>query len=146
MNEPGSGKTREPRMRRILCLHLPNWPIQRVLAGHSRGHERSEMHQPAAKVHCASLMHPTLILHTRDPRRGQIVVAASDAARQCGIRLGMPLAEAATLANRSPHAPRQEFISRSEMPTMTLPHDPATDLAELARLAEHCERFSPLVG
>src|SRR5687768_3860521 len=32
------------------------------------------------------------------------------------------------------------------MPTMTLPHDPATDLAELARLAEHCERFSPLVG
>ena len=27
-----------------------------------------------------------------------------------------------------------------------MPHDPAADLAELARLAEHCERFSPLVG
>jgi protein ImuB len=30
--------------------------------------------------------------------------------------------------------------------TTILPHDPAADLAALARLAEHCERFSPIVG
>jgi protein ImuB len=52
----------------------------------------------------------------------------------------MPLAEASTLAehhSHQPDAPARAFL---------LPHDPAADLAALARLAEHCERFSPLVG
>jgi protein ImuB len=102
------------------------------------------MHQPAGKeVHFArgGLMHPTpVLLHARDPRRGQIVVAVSDAARQCGIRPGMPLAQVAgTLRVPSSGNGTQSVPA-------TLPHDPAADLAELARLAEHCERFSPLVG
>ena len=111
-------------MRRILCLHLPNWPIQRVLAGRNVG----------------QVSNLPVILHARDPRRGQIVVAVSDAARHCGIRPGMPLAQ---VAGTLP-VPSSSDGTRS-VPA-TLPHDPAADLAELARLAEHCERFSPLVG
>ena len=34
----------------------------------------------------------------------------------------------------------------SEARVHILPHDPEADLAALAKLAEHCERFSPLVG
>jgi protein ImuB len=103
-------------MRRILCLRLPNWPVQRLLVA------RPELDpkQP-------------LILHARDPRRGQLVAACNAAAFGHGVRLQMPLAEAATLVER-----REECH--------ILPADPAADLAALARLAEHCERFSPLVG
>ena len=91
---------------------------------------------PSNKVHFAPLMHPThtpILLHARDPRRGELVVACSDAALARGVRLNMPLAEAAALAQRGGACVIQ-------------PHDPAADLAALARLAEHCERFSPLVG
>ncbi len=101
--------------RRILCLYLPNWPIQRLFA--------------ALKKH---LQQP-VVLHARDPRRGDVVVVCNTAAGQRGVRLDMPLAEAATLAEHGGEC-------------LILPHDPAADLAELARLAEHCERFSPLVG
>lgn len=45
----------------------------------------------------------------------------------------MPLAEAAALAEHAGEC-------------FTLPHDPAADLMALTRLAEHCERFSPIVG
>jgi protein ImuB len=47
--------------------------------------------------------------------------------------MGMPLAEAAALAEHGGQC-------------LSLPHDPAADLKEIARLAEHCERFSPIVG
>jgi protein ImuB len=125
-------------MRRILCLWLPNWSIQRLLGGRSRVHKRSAMHQPE-KVHFASLMHPTpILLHARDPRRGELIAACNAAAEERGVRLGMPLAEAAALAGVAKDGTRS-------VPA-TLPHDPAADQAALARLAEHCERFSPLVG
>jgi protein ImuB len=72
----------------------------------------------------------------------------------------MPLAEAAALASRVGQAretsagppasalpdggPAAAMAAWSH-PTI-LPHDPAADLKELARLAERCERFSPMVG
>ena len=109
-------------MRRILAIHLPNWPVQRLCASLREGEAPAEP-QPSQP----------LILHARDPRRGELVVAMNAAAHQCGVRVAMPLAEAAALASRA----GKHYV---------LPHDPAADLAALARLAEHCERFSPLVG
>jgi protein ImuB len=103
-------------MRRILCIHLPNWPIQRLLAA-------EPALDPARPI----------ILHARDARRGELVTACNATAHQAGVRRGMPLAEAATLAARGAES-------------QILPAQPAADLAALARLAEHCERFSPLVG
>jgi len=61
------------------------------------------------------------------------VVVCDAAAYERGVRLGMPLIEAAALAEHGGKC-------------VILPHDRAADLAELARLAEHCERFSPIVG
>jgi protein ImuB len=56
----------------------------------------------------------------------------------------MPLAEAAALVERSlgERSPGQRGTADPRIEA----HDPAADLAALARLAEHCERFSPLVG
>jgi protein ImuB len=109
-------------MRRILCLYFPEWPIQRLLAEHEVGRASGRPY----------------ILHARDPRRGELVVACNSPARERGVALGMPLAEAAALAGHASHP--------SEARVHILPHDPEADLAALARLAERCERFSPLVG
>jgi protein ImuB len=84
-----------------------------------------------------------LILHARDPRRGELVVATDAAASACGVRPGQPLAEAAALvaAQRT-----DNHTDKLASECQILPHDPAADLAALAKLAEHCERFSPIVG
>src|SRR5690348_4496727 len=118
MKKPVSGGRGEA-MRRILCLWLPNWPIQCALVGLA-GRKFQNSAFP-------------ILLHSRDPRRGEIVVACNQAAMERGARLQMPLAEAAALAQHD-----GECVIR--------PHDPAADLAALARLAEYCERFSPIVG
>jgi protein ImuB len=102
--------------RRILCLHWPNWPIQRRLAANPQL-------DPARP----------LVLHTRDPRRGELAATCNGAALRSGVRPGMPLAEAATLLGREHEA-------------ALVPHEPAADLAALQDLAERCERFSPWVG
>lgn len=95
-------------MRRIMCIHLPNWPIQRLLAAHPE----LDASQP--------------ILLWRDSSRGRLVSACN---AQCRM-LDMPLSEAAALTGRC----------------CILPSDPTADLKALSGLAEHCERFSPLVG
>jgi protein ImuB len=103
-------------MRRILCIQLPNWPVQRLLAARRELDPRRP-----------------LLLHARDARQRQLVAACNAAAAQHGVRLLMPLPEADALV-----APREE--------PYILPWDEAADLAALAHLAERCERFSPLVG
>jgi len=134
-------------MRRILCLWLPNWPIQCAMIGLAGRKIRrvgpasgASAGPPTSKINgglaasIETLSHPTpILLHFRDPRRGELVVACNQAAIERGVRLQMPLAEATALAQHG-----GECTIR--------PHDPATDLAALARLAEHCERFSPIVG
>jgi protein ImuB len=99
-------------MKRIICIRLPSWPIQRLVVA-----------QPELKGR-------VIILHDRDPRRGQYVVACSRAAYRLGVRLGMSLTEAAT------------FDSEAHIAS----HDPSADAEALAALAQWCERFSPLVG
>jgi hypothetical protein len=93
-------------MRRILCLYLPNWPIQRVRAERNVGQ--------VCNLPC--------LLHTRDPRRGLVVVAASDDAYRAGIRPGVPLAEAMTRSRT--RCQQKQFLPYP---------DPAADLAELGR-------------
>src|SRR5438128_114160 len=106
-------------MTRILCIRLPNWPVQRFQA------ERLKQ-EPGSSP-------PALILHARDPRRGNCVAASSQEALACGVRLGMPLAEAAALASRARHV----FDSGlREDRLIIILHDPAADLAALASLAE----------
>ncbi|MFN0022119.1 MAG: Y-family DNA polymerase [Pirellulaceae bacterium] len=153
--------------KRILCLQLPNWPVQRV--ERARGQEsrdrgqgtgfqisdlrfetrgkarkprpRSQIVNFKSQIASSSLPSdscplspvPCLLLHSRDPRRGNCVAACSPEAEDWGVRIGMPLAEASSLAQRG-----GRFVAWA--------HNPAADLAELTRLAEMCERFSPCVG
>jgi len=128
---------------------LPDWPIQRLRgerervqgSGHRRdsGGRRVQEKSSRFKVQSSKLEDRgqysalPVVLYARDPRRGDVVVVCNATAQERGVRVSMPLAEAAALAEHGGKC-------------LILPHDPAADLAELARLAEHCERFSPMVG
>lgn len=103
------------------------------------------------------VLEPLTILFACDPRHGEIVVAVNALARQAGIRLGMPLAEASALAEYQTHQPagparRTSQLAASARDSAHPPsfliqsHDPVADQAALARLAERCELFSPFVG
>ncbi len=65
--------------QRVLCIWLPNWPVQRVQAAEPLLAERP------------------LVLQTRDSRRGLIVAAANLAARAQGVRAQMSISEASGL-------------------------------------------------
>lgn len=66
-----------------MCIYLPHWPLQRLLASDPALDSR----QP-------------IVLHARDARRGELVAYYNQAAARRGVRPGMPLAEAAALAGR----------------------------------------------
>ncbi len=69
-------------MRRVLCLWLPNWPIQRFLVA-----------EPA-------LERRIVVLTSEVPGRGEVVSARNERARRRGIDPGMPVSEARTLLPR----------------------------------------------
>ncbi len=106
-----------PRNKQILCIWLPNWPIQRVLAA-----------EPA-------LVGRAVILETRDARRGLLVAAANLAARRAGARVGMRMSELAALK------PADDSIDWD-----VRTYDPAADLDALCDLVEQAQQFSPVVG
>ncbi len=104
----------------MLCIWLPNWPVQRIVVA-----------RPALKFR-------PVILHHRDARRGQLVCHCSTAARKLGIRPPMPLAEAEALL--------QHASSKSSQPTHVDEHQPQADFDEMEQLAMRCEQFSSFVG
>ena len=127
-------------MKRILCLYLPHWPLQRLLVA------RPELESQA------------VVLHARDPRRGESVVTCCWRAWARGIRPGMSLAEAGALTRRTgasstsghgepvvPQSSRGRRSSRQVGVGFQL-HDPQADRRALEGLAQRCESFSPLVG
>ncbi len=101
----------------ILCIWLPNWPIQRVLAA-----------EPP-------LVGRAVVLETRDPRRGLLVAAANLAARRAGARVGMRMSELAAL---KPADGSIDWDVRT--------YDPVADLDALCDLVEQAQQFSPIVG
>ena len=66
-------------MRRIACIHFPNWPIQRLV------------------VASPELRRQRLVLFSELANRGRLVAAVSPLAVQSGVRIGMPLTEAKSL-------------------------------------------------
>lgn len=112
-------RTPAPRIHapRILCVWLPNWPIQRLVV------QRPELRRQQ------------VLLFRRDSRRGNLVNAASPLARQAGCRVGMPLSEAKSL------------LRRSESPeTFLFEHDLKQDLQAIEQLCHDLDSFSPTVG
>ena len=105
------------RHQQVLCIWLPNWPIQRVLAT-----------EPA-------LVGRAVVLETRDARRGLLVAAANLAARRAGARVGMRMSELAAL-KPADHSTNWDVRT----------YDPAADLDALCDLVEQAQQFSPVVG
>src|SRR5688572_18048012 len=114
-------------MKRILCLWLPHWPIQRLIA------VRPE------------LRGRPLVLYARQGSRGQRVVAGSPEAIAMGVRGDMPLTEATALAGKSGQGTSSATQAAADTFHTEL-YDPTADRSELQRLAEWCEQFSPIVG
>ena len=102
---------------RILCVWLPNWPIQRLVV------QRPELRRQQ------------VLLFRRDSRRGNLVNAASPLARQAGCRVGMPLSEAKSLLRRS----------QAEQ-TFFFEHDLKQDVQAIEQLCQSLDGFSPTVG
>jgi protein ImuB len=70
------------------------------------------------------------VLQARDPRRGWLVMASNEAARQYRIYPGMPIGEACAL-----------------LPSLKLfEYEPQEDLQALIELAQEAWQFSPIVG
>lgn len=122
-------------MSRILCVYFPNWPIQR---------------RTAATAAIVKDSRP-LVLTASAPRWGRRVVACSADACQKGIRIGMPFAEAKSLA-RSPVSNRKvshchsSFSVRHDGSVRFEWHNPQADRMALMEIAQWCEKFSPVVG
>ena len=141
-------------MKRVLCIWLPDWSIQRCTVTALAVRPRAELGSTASAEF-------PLVLYARDPRGGQRVVACSSTAHGHGVRVDMPVAEAKalvkhttqnSLTNPAPsHRPTDPRIHRptdspTHDPLLFQSHDPQADRACLEKLAEWCEQFSPLVG
>ena len=87
-------------------------------------------------------------------RSGPAVVAVSSAAWKQGVRPGLPLAEARSLATPLQAAPqRKSTVPRAKQPPGTgtepvvfVPWNPSADRAELQLLSDPVRRFAPVVG
>ena len=110
-------------MKRILCLWLPRWPLQRLCL------VRPELKQRP------------VVLYGPARRGGWQVVHGSHAAIALGIAAGMPLAEAqALLGTNARPGSAASLVPHFE------PHDPQADREFLESLARWCQRYCPLVG
>src|SRR5262245_52635788 len=104
-------------MKRVLCMWLPRWPIQRLCRG-----EPELSRQPLA-------------LYAPGAGGKVFVTVCSLAAARRGVAPGMPLAEARALT-----------MQNRGLPTRFALHEPREDREALRRLAVWCQRFSPLVS
>ena len=116
-------------MRRVLCVWLPQWPLQQWCATQPEGKNR-----PADVVGNSGGV--AVALYERTTRGALEIAYCSPAAQARSIRAGMPLAEAtAVAADRA--RPAACCYQR---------YDPLAARAALVALAAWCERFSPVVG
>ena len=85
-----------------------------------------------------------IVLYEKHPRYGELVKACSAEAVAHGVRPGTPLAEAQTLQTCAEKKPG--FSEKVGFLTYFACHDALRDREALTKLAEWCERFSPIVG
>src|SRR6476659_5272437 len=109
-------------MKRVMCLRLPNWPVQWRYITH------------VAHVAGPSVRGQAIVVHAPDRGKDR-VVACSRAARKRGVRVGMLLAEAQSL-----------WPGSAEKAVCFEKHDPHSDREKLSELAAWAGQFSPYVG
>lgn len=150
--------------QRYLCLRFPNWPMQAHLRRSSTQPQHPEPPNPT----------PPIALHTplpNDPafptpldpdsvrdlqllrstfpatKSGPAIIAVNKAAWNQGVRPGLPLAEARSLATPViPPNKRTTTKNTPPQPVHFIPWLPAQDRLDLIDLSEPLRRFAPVVG
>ena len=149
-------------MKRVLCIRFPNWSIQclrRELREQMPTATALALHTPFAPQTDNATKPSDVDEDTRyvravfpSARGGPAIVAVSVDAWTRGVRPGMPLAEARSMAQ--PIVPKQESrrIARHQQPPrMITPVEfrewqPLRDRATLRSVAELTRRYAPVVG
>jgi len=149
-------------MKRLLCIRFPNWPVQRLLrqlrnegnpltaiAVHTapaRNSPKSGQGDSDCDVQFIRRYYPASL-------NGPAIIAASMDAWTRGVRPGMPLAEARSMAVpvvRKSSQKRSERRSEksAQQPTAVefFEWQPHRDRAELIQTAELLRRYAPIVG
>ncbi|WP_146438023.1 DNA polymerase Y family protein [Crateriforma conspicua] len=107
-------------MKRLLCVWLPDWPIQRL-----------RMRRDATSGDI-----PT-VLWQNDPRRGRVVVACCRRATAAGVRLGMSVAQATDWLQRAGAPDSYQLIE----------HNRHADAGAMDQLVERFRnRLTPMIG
>ena len=135
-------------MKRVLCIWLPNWPLQRLLIA-----------QPELRERPVVLYHSSVKPKRANPKRavrstvlGLRTVACSSIAAQCGVTVGLSVAEARGLFQTSPMLPKKKIASERNSSTAAsegpyfAEHDERADREAFEQLANWCQRFSPHIG
>ena len=128
-------------MARMVCVWLPNWPLQRLR------HERPELRdRPVVLFSNTGNRGPRVAafgegevptepcVSTVRGSAGASPSRVSNSRFTCGLTIGMPLAEAEAL------------LAGCETAAHIERHDPVADVAALRELARSCDAFSPLFG
>ena len=124
LNEYSKLQTCTPaHQKRVLCLWLPNWPIQSIVVAQSE------------------LRRQRVILFTQHAQRGRLVSAVSPLAARNGIVIDMPISEAKSLLRRS-----NQVGQAGTGNFHVLEHDRTAELAALEDLADSLTEFSPIIG
>jgi protein ImuB len=149
-------------MKRLLCIRFPNWPVQRLL----RQLRNEGNPLTAVAVHTAPARnspksaqgdsdHDVQFIRRYYPAslNGPAIIAVSMDAWTRGVRPGMPLAEARSMAvpvvqTISQKRSRQRSEKLPQQPTAVeffewLPH---RDRTELIQTAELLRQYAPIVG
>lgn len=147
-------------MKRVLCIRFPDWSIQclrRELQEQMPSATALALHTPFApqtdsKAKPSDVDEDTRYVRAVFPsaRGGPAIVAVSMDAWAQGVRPGMPLAEARSMAQ--PIVPKQDSRRRNQQPTRLIPPvefrewQPLRDRAALRSVAELTRRYAPVVG
>jgi protein ImuB len=147
-------------MKRVLCIRFPNWSIQclrRELREQMPSATALALHTPFApqtdsKAKPSDVDEDTRYVRAVFPsaRGGPAIVAVSMDAWAQGVRPGMPLAEARSMAQ--PIVPKQDSRRRNQQPTRLIPPvefrewQPLRDRVTLRSVAELTRRYAPVVG
>ena len=122
-------------MTRLLCVWLPNWPIQRLWTARRNAvvapeenltDDLDDLSLEELSGSPVPSGPPTVLWH-EDARRGRLVVACCAAARALGVRPAMKIAQASELIQCSSHVCGEEVIQQQ--------HDRLLDQEMLEQIA-----------
>ena len=139
-------------MKRVMCLRLLNWPVQRQQRRlPADQHLRIAIHTALPADSAAKARHSDadndlkFVRHLFSAARSSpAVICVSDDTWAAGIRPGMPLAEARSMATPLTGGRSKQTVASVE--TLFLEWSPAADRQELRAVAELVRRFAPIIG